>query len=530
MAISTTDITGINLTKQQMGYTHPTFSVLEPIWRKLRDVRWGSGGFVDGTYLVAHPREWADFDSPNPRNPTKKLRARRALASYENFAHTIVEQLRTALFREQAIRRMGDDAAPTGDAKGTIWEWWDNVDGSYCHIDDFLKTVWDVAGTFGHVHLYMDRPSVKDATTAADDALPILRVYTPLDARDWRCDDLGRLTSIKFAEIAPQPGIKEAYKPQTQIRFVTADGWELFDSKGVRVDGGEHQMGVLPVVTLYATETWEPGIGEPVIGDPNLYVDLYNLVSEVRELLRNQTFGILNIPLGTGPDAMTVEQAKTLAGETKGTEGALFSGPPAGFIQPDAANVEVYHAEIQRKLRTIYRLASLAWESDSKDAEALGSIKFKREDMNQRLSAYADNIEKADYCLADLFYRAKFGAEQGPTKLENDQLTIKYPDNFDMTPFDELLEQAQTAMSLAMPSAFLKELRKMLVRKFEGMADLPETLLEEIDDAIDTAPDDMSPQEQSMKQMEMRFGLQSAALSGGARKVRDNKNTEGQAA
>jgi hypothetical protein len=49
-------------------------------------------------------------------------------------------------------------------------------------------------------------------------------------------------------------------------------------------------------------------IGQSVLNDPALYVDLYNLTSEQRELLRNQTFSILNVVLGTGPDAISVRR------------------------------------------------------------------------------------------------------------------------------------------------------------------------------------------------------------------------------
>ncbi len=503
MSITTTGISGGALTKQQVAFTHPTYAMLSPAWRQLQDIRWGNGGFLDGAYLVAHPREWQDFEAVTPRKPTKKLKARRAIASYENYAATIVSALKSALFREQPIRRLGDQPGPTEGTDGTIWDCWDNVDGAGTCIDDFITQVWDVAATFGHVHLYMDRMASSSAETAADQAMPILRAYSPLDALDWRVDDLGRLTAIKFAEIAPQPDITKVYVPQLRVRIVDQVGWKLYDSAGGLAEGGqgEHQMGMLPVVTLYATPQWEPGIGQTVLGDPKLYIDIYNLVSEVRELLRNQTFGILNIPLGTGPDALSVEQAMALIGNAKGSENALFSGTAAAFIQPDAANVTVYHAELARKLRSLYRLASVAWEADSLRAEAVGSMKLKREDMNQKLSGYADQCEKAEYWLANLFYRATFGADQGPNRLESDGLTIKYADNFDMTPFDVMLQEAQSALALAMPTAFLKELRKQLVRKFDGMSDLPDAKLKAIDDAIDNAPDDLTPDQRAQQNL-----------------------------
>jgi hypothetical protein len=505
------------LTSKQTKHTHPTYNALKPVWDQLKDVREGSGGFITGEYLVGHPREYITTRTPVTntdgsvvvntvvtKTPTRKLVARRTLASYENFADTIIEALKTALFREQPTRRVGEpakDAPPTD-----LEEWWENVDGAGTHIDDFMQQVWDLAGTFGHVYLYMDLPANTNVETAADQAQPFLRVYTPLDALDWMTDDLGQLTAIKFQELAPRESLDEPAKPgtDTRVRMIDATSWRLYDNRGALASDGEHKFGRIPVIPLYAKRRpLTQQVGASVLGDPKLYVDLYNIVSEIRELLRNQTFGILNVPLGTGDGAMTVSDAQSMMANSSGTENVLFSGAAADFIQPSAENVVVYHAEFERKLRVIYRLVCLAWEADSKDAEAEGSLKLKREDMNQRLSGYADELERADYLLAEMFYRSLYG-EQGAERVEKDEVQIKYPDNFDMTPFEQVLEQAEAAMSLGMPPLFLKELRKRLARKFEGMADLPPSIMDEIDQQIDAAADDLTPAEKQAGQIEMQ--------------------------
>ncbi len=519
MAVQTTSTTSQNLSTKQVKFTHPTFALLQPVWQQLRDVREGTGGFLAtdpvGSYLVAHPREWIDntvkqtdadgkerwVQNSSPKVPTSKLRARLKLASYENFAATLVETLKSALTREQPIRRLGDGTQAT---TAPIEEWWDNCDGAGTHMDDFLAQAEDIAFTFGHVILYMDRPeALADAETAADVPMPFLRAYTPLDVWDWVVDDLGELAAVKFAEVAPRNSIDDAWKPEVRVRVVDRESWRLYDQKGALKAQGTHQFGTLPVVVLFSNRRpMDPHIGASVLGDPKLYIDLYNLKSEVRELLRNQTFALLNVPLGTGEGAMTATEAQTMMGNVTGTANVLFSGLAASYIQPESTNVQVYHLEMARVLRTIYRLASLKWESDSKDTESEGSLKIKREDMNQRLAKYADEMEKADYKLTELFYRAQFGADAALNKLEHDEVTIKYPDTFDLTPFDALLEQADAAMSLGMPAPFLKALRKILSRKFEGIADLPDKQLEEIDKAIESAPDDVTPQEQAQQRVE----------------------------
>jgi hypothetical protein len=489
----------VSIGNRAIATQHPTYIALAPIWTLLRDAREGTGGFLSGHNLVAHPREWQDYDSPNPSKPTKKLKARRALACYENFPDTIIEAFTSALFREQAVRQVGDNQG-----ESAIDEWWEDVDGVGTHVDDFWAQAWDLAGTYGYVYLYLDRPATT-AATAADTPKPFVRVYTPLDVPDWLTDDVGNLIGVKFLEGVPRASFDQpADNTQKRYRVVTDTEWVLYDYNGAILERGAHAIGTLPVVVLFSKRRKsDRHVGASVLGDPKLYQDVYNLTSEVRELLRNQTFGLLNIPLGTGDQAITVEQAIDALGKQRGTDNVVFSGLAAQFIQPDAANVTVYHEEISRRLRTIYRLVSLSWESDTKDAEAEGSLTLKREEMNQRLSKFADELERADYALADLFYRAEYGADAGSRRLEQDQLTIKYPDTFELTPFEELAAQLQSAQSIGLPSLFLKEARKRAYKKFPGMADLSNEQQDAIDKAIDAAPDDLTPQEQADQRMNM---------------------------
>jgi hypothetical protein len=209
---------------------------------------------------------------------------------------------------------------------------------------------------------------------------------------------------------------------------------------------------------------------------------------------------------------MTVEQAQAMMGQQTGTMNVLFSGLQAQMLTGDPANVQSYHDEIARVKREIYRETGVQWETDTKDAEAQGSLELKREDMNTRLSAYADECQQAEYALVELWYRSRYGADAWKAKLETDQVTIHYPERFSATPFDEVLKQVQAAQAIGMPAAFLKALRKAIVTKFEGMANLTPTQLKEITEAIDNAPDDPTPAERMRQKMDI---MTQAVKSGG---------------
>jgi hypothetical protein len=484
---------------------HPVYVTWAPTWRKLVHIYDGSGGFLDGTYLVAHPREWKDFTAATPRVPTKKLKARRQLARYENVAGTILDQKRAALFRESINRTVGASDKPS---PHPIEQWWKNVDGAGTTIDDWMAEAFTFASLFGHVAHLMDLPANLDAETAADMDQPFLRLYTPLDIPDWRLDEVGRLLSIRLLEANTDDDPTVPLRTdQFNERLLTRKDWQLVSPQTKNVpaevkEGGSHPFGVVPVVIQYAKrKKLAQLIGQPVLGDPSLYIDLYNITSELRELLRNQTFGILAVALGSGDQATSVVTAREMLGDEKGAENVLFTPNGAEYIQPESTNVTVYQEERQQLLRTIYRLAAIPWESDSQDAESEGSLKLKREDMNQILAAYGDECEKTEYEIARMWFRATY-PDTWQQEFDKAQVVIRYPDSFDVTPFAEILEQAQAAIALPMGPTFMAEQCKRLINKF--MPDLPLDKKETIEGEIDKQAKAQAEMDMKTKEAELK--------------------------
>lgn len=445
--------------------SHPIYLELGDVWRRLAHVAEGTGGFLDGTYLVAHPREWVDHKAENPTTATKKLKERRTLARYENWADTILTLLAGGLFRKQAVRRAGDDSSETPHA---IEDWWLNVDGMDTPIDQWWVQAWKVAAIFGHAIIVMDRDP-KPSDTYADAPPLYLRLYTPLDVPDWLVDERGALTGIAVAEAIPRATFTQSVTG-TQVRHILPDGWRVVqrssgtaNAGAVVAQGAWDYQGALPVVVLYGKRrALTPVIGQSILGDPQLFIDDYNLTSEIRELLRKQTFSILNVPLGVGPDAVTVEQAQIMLGEVTGTANVAFTPEPASYLSPDTSNVTVYQDERTQLRRTMFRLAGLPWEGDSRDAESADSRRIKREDLNQTLGGYAAEIEVADEAIARLWFQATYGA-RWEREWEAAGVTITWPDTFDSDVLDDVIARTQAAIGLGLGKTAQKELKKQVV-------------------------------------------------------------------
>lgn len=507
---ATTTTTTTSQPAAAIGRTHPTYVELEAAWRKLGYAAEGTGGFADGTYIIAHPREYLDHTATTPSQATKKLKERRSLARYENWPETILRLLSGALFRHAPVRRCGTENGPPH----PLTLWWDNVDGRGTHINTWLQWAWKPAAVFGHSFLVMDRPELP-APTAADAPPLYLRCYTPLDVPDWLTDDIGELMAVRLLEALPRLSF-DVLITQTQVRDLTPEGWAVRtltlggQTQTTALVTGTHDFqGALPVVLLYSRRRpLTPVAGQSILGDPQLYINDYNLTSEIRELLRKQTFSLINVPLGTGPDARSVEDAQAMIGTVTGTSNVLFTPLAAQMLSADSANVTIYQAERQELRRTMFRMAGLPWEGDSKDAESAESRRIKREDLNQTLAAYADELQQADRKLAELWFRATYGP-RWEREWDAAQVTIDWPETFDSEVIDDVIARASQAIALRLGKTATDELKARIIDKLLPAlpADTRETILQE----IQAMPD---PEQE---RAEERAALQASLTSGGRR-------------
>jgi hypothetical protein len=471
-----------------IAQTHPLYTKWLPVWQLLSEVYEGDGGFLDGTHIIAHPRECNYAANGDWLSDKPKLVRRRQIARYENYAATIVDGVLDHLYTAQP-QRVADDPK--------LDEWWQDVDGHGTHIDDWMKGQHSLSAVYGHLFVVLDRERAKGPNgTRADQGQPILRTYTPVDVPDWLAADQ-ILQAIKCVEAVERTGLDQPILADADDTNEVAEGsgaasdyqyrlwdgttWQLYDSEGAKLDQGDHGMGLLPVVVFYNRKRARiPIIGRSLLRDPKLFKDHFNLISEEREILRSQTFSMMNVALAENE---TPDDARANLGDSLSTESVMYTrGGPATYLSPDPGPSATYAAHREALTRTIFRLIGLPWEGDSKDAESANSRRLKAMDLNRLLAGMADEAERVDYQIAALWYRATYGPEQGMQRFGDAGPTIKYPDDFYTQDLLQVLTDTQQAMTMKLGATAARILRERLIPIVlpDLMADDEKTIREEI--------------------------------------------------
>lgn len=215
---------------------------------------------------------------------------------------------------------------------------------------------------------------------------------------------------------------------------------------------------MVPVVPLHSTDPLLPTslFATPWILDlANLNFDLYNALSELRELFRNQTFSIFTIPIKDQADA---EKLKDL---TISTENAIPYNPEGGgkpeFISPPSEPVEAYMKYTESLIQQIYRLANLEFTGGVQKSGIAKEYDWL--EFNRTLTSFALQCEQAEYRIAELVCRWQETEFRG---------YIQYPRDFSIRIAEELETAMNAITAQILPPMGVVELRKKLTRDILG--------------------------------------------------------------
>lgn len=409
----------------------------------LKDSYEGTGGFQDGSYLAQHKREHID-----------NYNVRKSLCYFLNYVQPIVNSHVNPLFRTPPARDWEGKTVETADgisatmlstmissAPTAYWENFVNdVDMHGTNLTSFMKKAAQHAKLHGVTFIVCDNVPDQPSTQAQaleKRAFPYAYIIDKPRVTSTSVNRAGQLVSITYSEnfnpvvVSSKPG---------DLRYRTWNLQDTFlsDKDGIELPGGSekvaHALGILPVVPLFARLA-TPGNVLPEseflsIARTNLRV--FNLCSEIDELLRGQAFSILCYP----GDATSL---------TLGPNNALgFDGKDSrfapSFIAPDAAPADWLMKMLDKLVQEMYRMALLTHVTGQQVEQRTGLSKaWDFESTNQVLADFASNCQLAETMLARVF--------QAWTK-QDLKYSCTYSNDFSVTDTADELGQLKAAKEI----------------------------------------------------------------------------------
>lgn len=439
-----------------------TIVAITPIedYKFLNDAYYNEGGFKDGSYLVPHPRE----------TPEKYAR-RRALAYYLNYVAPVINSHVNPVFRQDPEREWNDN-----EMFSAFMEDADTLGTSFSR---FMKRAALSAKLQAVAFIVIDNVSDQPGNMAdvlQERALPYAYIVQRNQVVNYKTNKAGRLIEITYTVAAETSNDSQV----TDTWTWTTTGWSCQYSNGTKIECN-HSLKRLPVVPLYS-RPMEPGKVMPQSEFYNIVKTnqrIYNLCSEIDEIIRNQAFNILTYPLPEGETE--VKEIVVSTENVLGYDGTLANKP--GYIAMDTGPLEQLRAERKDLIEEIYRMAELSHTTgvEKKESGIAKQWDFEQQG-NQVLIDFALNCEEAERDVARLF---SLWTNQ---KVE---LHCKYSDDFGIVDVSADLDEVGKALDLQIGGKFDMEVKKKAAVVY--LNDLPE-------DRFDAVIEDIEQQDHELHQ------------------------------
>ncbi|MDD3947408.1 MAG: hypothetical protein PHI19_06175 [Clostridia bacterium] len=402
---------------------------------------------TERTHLFKHKKE---------RSEDYKDRVK--MSYYYNFCAPIVDIYTNHLFKKPIIEDWGKNKKDIELRK-------ENIDCKDSSIYEFRKEMADLAQIFGVAYVITDKPDTdKEVLSQQDvidnDLFPYFTLFYPQDVVNWALDEFGRPYWVLLREQRDGNIDPFNFDPKNNktvnYRIWTRSEWILFDFEGEEIKRGNHKLGVVPITPVYNKRSKKNDfLGVSTLADiAYIAKDVYNSCSELKQILRDQTFAVLTLQ----------GQSSEYDEVSVGTSRALLYPPernaPA-FISPPSSNAEVYFAHIDRQISAMFKLAKLEgasakFEGQSAIQQTGVSKAWDFNETNQALSDKADNLQDAEMKMWRLFFEWDEKEFDG---------SVIYPDEFSVQSLMEDLTEAEKSMRLNIGKSFNIEVKKAIVKK-----------------------------------------------------------------
>ena len=415
----------------------------------LKDAYEGSGGFQDGTYLFQHKREQA-----------AAYETRKSIAYYLNYLQPTVNSHVDPIFRKEPARTTSD---------AFMTEFLGDVDTKGTPMTKFMKHAGFAAKLMGVAAIVMDNAKEEKKAKTAADALatrqfPYAYVVTKDNFTKWKTDRLGNLKYFAYSEPYQDPNegevsaasiaenIKQSDSASAEIqyRIWTPTEWAVCDKDGGIIESGDNPLGRVPVTLLYGKSVLPGKLDVESMFYPiaKTNLRLFNLCSELDEILRNQAFSILIYP-HKDPSSLTIGVNNAM-----GFDGAESKFAPS-FIAPPSGPAEWLMKHIDRLIQEMYRMAMLTHLSGGTDESRTGAAKaWDFEATNKVLADFAANCYYTEVQMAKLF---AMWTSKDPATFD---FSVRYSSDFSIRDTEQELKEAAQALQLQIGGQYDIEIKK----------------------------------------------------------------------
>jgi hypothetical protein len=413
--------------------------------------------FVNGREVQQNIISGNLFRHPKERNDDYNDRIR--MSYYYNFCSPIIDIYTNHLFKDAVMEDFGS-------IKSMIDVIRDDVDNQESSIDEFRHALAEMAQVYGHCFVLVDSPSIPAEEVRSrqeqinERAFPYAAIYPPQNVINWSLDKFGVPYWILVRESADTNIDPLKYDPKAQedwtYKLWTRTGWYQFNRKYEQIGAGVHGLGMVPLACIYSkrSKTSISFLGVSDLADIAFIArDIYNSCSELKQILRDQTFAFLAI------QGDTSEYNELSVGVSKALLYPENRNAPQ-YVSPASDNAEVYFNHIDRQVKKIYQLAKLEGGSAQQEQTAIVQSGVSKawdfNETNSTLAKKASNIEDGEIKIWRIF--AAWAAQEFDG-------TITYPNEFSIQGLNDDLDEAQKEFRLSLGDTFDLEVRKAIHKK-----------------------------------------------------------------
>ena len=390
------------------------------IWQFAYEAYKGDGGFSDGGYIDKYPRE-----------SDEKYKIRQSIAYYINLFMPNVTRYIGYIFKDKHIR----------DTKNQLLlKVLDDCDLRGNSMDVFISSFAKEAKVRGVGIVLVDMPkqtpdNLKEQLSQR--ALPYVVNIKPESITEYKLDNYGRFEYVKYSDTLDLSTPDET-KIVDIIRYYDKQEWRVYQDDEV-IESGVHQLGICPVVIFSESGNF-PDIGEFTLIS-SIAKRHYNLISELDEILRGQTFSILTLQSSSPSDV-----------ELKlGTDNAIIyregmSRPE--FIAPPVAPSNTYQEEISKLESMIDKISYNFTTNQSQESGIALEIKFQG--LNSSLSNFAMRLEDFELRIFEVMSRY--------LSISND-ITVSYNKEFSINDINKEIQTLEAFKSLGYSSKTYESLK-----------------------------------------------------------------------